>query len=184
MVNLSSLALFFRNGKDYLFILQRRQQMKHFKSFPSVLILIITIVLAFSSYLSAAQTLWDDFNSDSFNLTEFNTFKFLWSDDSEQWYLDPDQIRGQDLYPDVLISETSSVMPDEPLTLRMNFWAATSDLLIAWDGGMMPSPSPVDDIVCFQDVDYIRIMRIPTPASLLLVAIGLLSLRFIRRLVY
>ena len=118
------------------------------------------------------------------DLTEFNTFKILWSIDSVQWYWDPDQIRGQDLYPDVLISETSSVIPDEPLTLRMNFWAATSDWPLAWDSGMQPASSPADDIVCFYDVDYIRIVRIPAPASLLLVTIGLLSFRSIRRLGY
>ena len=118
------------------------------------------------------------------DLTEFNTFKILWSADSVRWYWDPDQIRGQDFYRNMLISETSSIIPDEPLTLRMNFWASSLDWPLAWDSGMQPASNPADDIVCFYDVDYIRIMRIPAPASLLLVAFGLLSLRFIRRLGY
>ena len=118
------------------------------------------------------------------DLTEFNTFKILWSADSVQWYWDPDQIRGQNLFPDILISETSSVIPDEPLTLRMNFWASTSDWPLAWDIGMQPTSNPDDDIVCYYDVDYIGTMQIPAPASLVLVAIGLLSLRCIRRLRY
>jgi len=116
------------------------------------------------------------------DLTEFNTFKILWSADSVQWYWDPDQIRGQDLYPDVLISETSSVIPDEPLTLRMNFWAPTSDWFVAWDSAMHPTSNPADDIVCYYDVDYFRTVQIPGPASLVLVVIGLLSLRCTRRL--
>jgi hypothetical protein len=118
------------------------------------------------------------------DLTEFNTFKILWTTDSVQWYWDPDQIRGQDHFPDILISETSSAMPDEPLTLRMNFWASTLDWPLAWDSAMEPASNSADDIVSYYDVDYIRTMRIPAPDSLLLVAIGLLSLRFIRRLRY
>lgn len=118
------------------------------------------------------------------DLTEFNTFKILWSADSVQWYWDPDQVRGQDLYPDILIDETSSVIPDEPLTLRMNFWASTSDWPLAWDSGMQPAFNSADDIVCYYDIDYIGAMRIPAPASVVLVAIGLLSLRCTRRLRY
>jgi len=118
------------------------------------------------------------------DLTEFNTFKIFWSTDSVRWYWDPDQIRGQDLYPDVLISETSSVIPDELLTLRMNFWAATPDWFVAWDSGMQPTSNPADDIVCYYDVDYFRTVQIPAPASLVLVAIGLLSMRSTRRLRY
>jgi len=49
---------------------------------------------------------------------------------------------------------------------------------------MQPTSNPDDDIVCYYDVDYIGTMQIPAPASLVLVAIGLLSLRHIRRLRY
>ena len=82
------------------------------------------------------------------------------------------------------ISETSSAIPDEPLTLRMNFWASTSDWPDAWDSGMQPAFNPADDIVCYYDVDYIGAMRIPAPASVVLVALGLLSLRYTRRFSY
>jgi hypothetical protein len=54
----------------------------------------------------------------------------------------------------------------------------------AWDSAIQSDSNPTDDIASYYDEDYIRSMRIPAPASLLLVAFGLLSLRFIRRLKY
>ena len=177
--------------------MQRRQIIKQFKLFPTLFISIMAVFMISDSYLSAAETFWDDFDSSGYydsvhhwgenpvvptlDLTEFNTFKVFRSDDSVQWYWDPDQIRGQDLYPDILIDETSFAIPDEPLTLRMNFWASTSDWPLAWDSNMQPASNSADDIVCYYDVDYIRAMRIPAPANVVLVALGLLSLRYTRR---
>ena len=118
------------------------------------------------------------------DLTEFNTLKMLWTTDSVQWSWHPDQVRGQDLFPDILIYETSYAVPDEPLTLRMNFWASTSDWPLVWEGTIQPASNQADDIIYNYEVDYIKAMRFPAPTSLVLVAIGLLSLRFTRRLRY
>ena len=164
MINLpSSVYHAFEADKDYLFILQRSQIIKQFKLFPTLFISIMTVFMISDSYLSAAETFWDDFDGSS---------------------LDPDQIRGQDLYPDILIDEISFAIPDEPLTLRMNFWASTSDWPLVWDSSMQPASNSADDVVCYYDVDYIGAMRIPAPTSVVLVALGLLSLRCIRRLRY
>lgn len=164
MINLpSSVCRAFEADKDYLFILQRRQIIKQFKLFPTLFISIMAVFMISDSYLSAAETFWDDFDGSS---------------------LDPDQIRGQDLYPDILIDETSFAIPDEPLMLRTNFWASTSDWPLVWDSSMQPASNSADDIVCYYDVDYIGAMRIPAPASVVLVALGLLSLRYTRRFRY
>jgi hypothetical protein len=177
--------------------------MKQFKLFPTLLISIPAFFLISESYLFAAETFWDDFDG-----TKLNPAKWGYQDRNwpigQTWFsraptvsggiatfehhtynpYDPDQVRGQYLYPDILISETSSVIPAGPMALRMNFWASTSDWPLAWDSGMQPASNPADDIVCYYDVDYIGAMGIPAPASLVLVAIGLLSLRYIRRLRY
>jgi len=123
----------------------------------------MAVFMISDSYLSAAETFWDDFDGSS---------------------LDPDQIRGHDLYPDIFIDETSFAIPDEPLTLRMNFWASTSDWPLAWDSSMQSASNSADDIVCYYDVDYTGATRIPAPASVLLVALGFFSLRYTTRLRY
>ena len=164
MINLpSSVCHAFEVDKDYLFILHRRQIIKQFKLFPTLFISIMAVFMISDSYLSAAETFWDDFDGSS---------------------LDQDQIRGQDLYPDILIDETSFAIPDEPLMLRTNFWASTSDWSLVWDSSMQPAFNSADNIVCYYDVDYIGAMRIPAPASVVLVALGLLSLRYTRRFRY
>ena len=171
MINLpSSVCHAFEADKDYLFILRRRQMIKQFKLFPTLVISIMAVFMISDSYLSAAETFWDDFDGSS---------------------LDPGQIRGQDLYPYILIDEASFAIPDELLTLRMNFRASTSDWPLAWswglpteDSSMKPASNSADDIVSYYDVDYIDTMRIPAPASVVLVALGLLSLRYTRRFSY
>jgi len=164
MINLpSSVCHAFEVDKDYLFILHRRQIITQFKLFPTLFISIMAVFMISDSYLSAAETFWDDFDGSS---------------------LDPDQILEQDLYPDILIDETSFAIPDEPLTLHMNFWASISDWPLAWDSSMQPASNSADDIVSYYDVDYIDTMRIPAPASVVLVALGLLSLRYTRRFSY
>jgi hypothetical protein len=99
------------------------------------------------------------------DLTEFNVFKIRWLADSVEWYWDPDQVRGQDLYPDVLIYKTSNAVPDEPLTVRFNFWASTKDWPLAWDSAMQPTADPAGDLVCYYDVDYVAVRQIAAPTS-------------------
>ena len=225
----------------------------HFRSWWATPALSITIVLILTSYLSAAETFWDDWNPASphyskvgihFNgvfpdLTEFNTFRILWPTDLVQqyWNLESNKLSvAESLLP--FMSQASWPRPiefedgmpstnrepqivNEPPTLRMNFWASTRDSISpsivqssafsvprlrtqhavystkyyyeigthpdwshSWNSSIQSDSNPADDIVSFYDVDYIRSMRIPAPASLLLVAFGLLSLRLIRRLRY
>jgi hypothetical protein len=165
--------------------------MKQFKLFPTLLISIMAFFLVSESYLSAAETFLDDFDGNSLDPAKWGyqdrgrlaigdwRFSILKSEFGNR-----QSTIEEYLYPDILISETSSVIPDEPLTLRMNFWASTSDWPVAWDSGMQPAFNSADDVVCYYDVDYIGAMGIPAPASVVLVAIGLLSLRCLRRLRY
>ena len=116
------------------------------------------------------------------DLSEFNTFKIRWLADSVEWYWDPDQVRGQNLHPDVLLYRSTYAVPDEPLTLRFNFWASTSGWPLAWDSLMQPALGPDGDIVAYYDVDYVTTTQIPAPAGLVLVVLGLASIRFSRTL--
>ena len=177
--------------------------MKQFKLFPTLLVSIMAILLLGESYLFAAETFWDDIDGNSPDPAKWGYQVRNWPI-GQTWFrgvptvsggiitfehhtynpYNPDQIRRQYLYPDILISKTSSVLPDEPLTLHMNCWASTYDWPVVWYNAMEPALNPADDVVCYYDVDYIGAMGIPTPASVVLVAIGLLSLRCLRRLRY
>jgi hypothetical protein len=79
---------------------------------------------------------------------------------------------------------TDKAIPDELQTLGMNFQTSIHDWSSEWNSEMHPDSEPTDDIVFDNDVDYFKAMRVPAPTSLLLVAIGLLSLRYTRRLRY
>lgn len=169
---------------------------------PPVLISSVAIVLVCTSHLSASVTFLDDFDSPgsghydsvhhwgdnpidpTLDLDEFNTFKILWTTDSVQLYWNPDEIHGQELFPDILISETFYAIPDELLTPGINSRTSIPGWPSEWDSDMQLASEPADYIVCNNDADYIKSMRIPAPASLVLVALGLLSLRFTRRLRY
>ena len=66
MINLpSSVCHAFEADKDYLFILHRRQIIKQFKLFPTLFISIMAVFMISDSYLSAAETFWDDFDGNS-----------------------------------------------------------------------------------------------------------------------
>jgi len=176
--------------------------MKQSRLFPTVLISFLALVLVGVSHLSAAVTFWVDFDSlgssyynsvhdwgdnptvPTLDLDEFNTFKILRKTDSVHLHWNPDEIHGQDLFQNILINETFYAMPDELLTLQINSQPSIPDQPSEWDNDMQPTSEPADDIVFNNNADYIKSMRTPAPTSLLLVAIGLLSLRFTRRLRY
>jgi hypothetical protein len=153
MINLpSSVCHAFEVYKDYLFILHRRQTIKQFKLFPTLFISIIAAFMISDSYLSAAETFWDDFDGSSLGSPTFGY--------------------------------TDKAIPDEFLTPGINFQTSIPDRPSEWDSDMQPTSEPADDIVCSNDADNIKAMRIPAPASVVLVALGLLSLRYTRRLRY
>lgn len=186
--------------------------MKQFKSFPCsfrswrAMPTLIVIVFVFAPHLSSAKTFWDDFADGSMDVTGFDKFEVLWPADSVQWYLDQDIIHGQHrkvshwktLFTYMPSYEIPHTLPDELLTLRMNFRASTWDPISpyyseigthpdwapAWDSDMEPASNPAEETFRYSDADDIRSMRIPAPASLALVVIGILSMRFTRRLRY
>ncbi|MHC4439149.1 MAG: hypothetical protein ACYS3S_17475 [Planctomycetota bacterium] len=166
--------------------------MKQSRLHPPVLVSFTAIVLVVVSFSSASVTFWDDSDSAAngyynslqhwqdnsttpiLNPDEFHMHKILRITDSVQLHSNPDEIHGQNLFQNILISKTFYAMPDELLTPGMNIQAPTPN---------RPS-EPDNDIVFDNDAGYTKSMRTPAPTSLLLVAIGLLSLRFARRLRY
>jgi len=173
--------------------------MKQSRLFPLVLVSFIIIVLGSLSHLSAAVASWDniDYSGSYFDsvhhlgdnhrvpmqdLAEFNTYKILRTIDSVQLLGNPDEIHRQDLSCDLFMYETSYAIPDELLTLQIYSQPLVWDQLSEEGKDMQSTSEPADDIVFKNNGDYIKSIRTPAPASLLLVAIGLLSLRYTRSL--
>lgn len=172
--------------------------MKQSRLFPSVSLSFMVIVLFVASHLSASVTFWDDFDpatNSNYNslyypqdnytipmldLYEFNTHKILWLNDSAQLYSNPDEIHAQVLFHDILKSKTILFVSDEPRMQQIISNALNTDQSPEWQSDIRPTP----ESTVFNNNADTKSMRIPTPGSLLLVAIGLLSLRFTRRLKY
>jgi hypothetical protein len=168
--------------------------MKQSRLFPPALVSLIAIVIVSVSHFSAAVASCDDIDSavsgyygpvhhlgdnprvPTQDLDEFNTFKILRTTDSVQLLGNLDEIRRQDHSRDIVINETFYAMPDELLTPQI--YSQVSE----WNNDVQSSSEPADDIVFKNNGDYIKSMRIPAPTSLLLVALGLISLRYTRSL--
>lgn len=173
--------------------------MKQSRLFPPVLLSLTAIVILSVSHFSVAAS-WNDISSignDSYDLLhywgsdaiistsdldEFNTHKIPMPIDSVHSDWNPDDIHGQAFFHNIFINKTLNTMPDELLTLQINsqslIWAQPSE----WDNDIQPASEAADYIVFNSNADYIKSVRIPAPTSLLLVAIGLISLRYTRSL--
>lgn len=176
--------------------------MKQSRLLTPVLVSCTAIILTVVSHSSASVTFcdhFDSFGSDYYNSAhhrgnnstvpmldsgEFYTSKILLRTDPVQLLWNPDEIRGQDLFHDNLISETFYAMSDGLLTLQIISHASIPDQPSERNSDIQPTSGTADDKVFKNDADYPKSMRIPATTSLLLVAIGLLSLRFTRRLRY
>lgn len=176
--------------------------MRQSRLFSSMLLSFMVIVLFCVSHLSASVTFWDDFDSapsgDNNSLYRwednstipvldpdgFDIYKILSNNDFMQLYWNQDEIYAHVIFRDVLIDKTFLFMPDDFLTQQIFSKALGPDNTSEWRSGMRPASRPADDMVFENDADYNTSMGTPAPGSLLLVAVGLLSLRFTRRLRY
>jgi hypothetical protein len=166
----------------------------------------MALVLIGVSHLSAAVTSCNDFEGNSLDLTKWSyqdrTYTPYDSGNSrpgQEIYTHTAISRGPDFGNEVRMRSVSSIsiglvpaifgyaekaMPDELLMLGMNSQTSIPEWPSEWDSDMQPVSESADDIIGNNDADFIKSMRTPAPGSLLLVAIGLLSLRYTRRLRY
>ena len=169
---------------------------------PSVLISSVVIVLVCTSHLSASVTFLDDSEGNSPDLTKwsfqdrtYNPYDPGNSRPGQEIYTHAAFSRGSDFGNEVrmrsmlpisiglvqpIFSYTENAMPDELLTLGVNSQTSIPDWPPEWDSDVQSSSESADAIVFKDDGDYIKSMRIPAPSSLLLVALGLISLRYTR----
>jgi hypothetical protein len=173
--------------------------MKQSRLFPPVLLSLTAIVILSVLHFSAAAS-WNDISSignDSYNSLHYwgdNTIESTSDLDKlsayeipmpiDSVYLDwnPVEIYRQDLFHGMFMNKILNITPDELLTLQIDSqpitWAQPSE----WDNDIQPASEAADHIVFNSNADYIKSVRIPAPTSLLLVALGLISLRYTRSL--
>jgi len=113
---------------------------------------------------------------------EFNTYIIPRTIYSIQLFQNSGEIYREDLFPDMFINGAFNIMPNELLSLQIQSQSLISKWPSEWENDVQPASGSADHMVFNGNADYIRTMRIPAPASLLLVAIGLLSLRYTRSL--
>ena len=173
--------------------------MKQSRLFPPVLLSLAAIVILSVSHFSAAAS-WNDISSignDSYNslhywgdnifestsdLDKFSAYEISLPINSVQLHWNTDEIYRQGLFHGMFVNKTLNIIPNELLTLQIDshllIWAQPSE----WDNDIHPAPERADHIVFNSNADYIKSVRIPAPTSLLLVALGLISLRYTRSL--
>lgn len=84
----------------------------------------------------------------------WNTYTLRWYPHKTEWL-----VNGR------LVRTTTSVLPDDPMALRLNIWAAASSWGTAYDAGLQPTSNPASNASSFMDVDYVRVKRLAAPAT-------------------
>jgi len=119
---------------------------------------------------------WDDSQqkpvqvvmADPFDLTEWQIFRIYWCPDPcVKWtWINPST--GEE---ELLRTETDpAYIPDEPMQLYFNFWAATAGWPKAYDANL--HPDQVDNGVYYEYwIDDVEV-RVPEPASFTVLALG------------
>jgi beta-glucanase (GH16 family) len=73
-----------------------------------------------------------------------------------QWL--PDRIRW--LVNRVVLREEAAPVPDEPMSIRLNFWAADENFADAFDAALQPAARAVDNRTYFYEIDFAEVRRL------------------------
>jgi len=105
------------------------------------------------------------------DLGAFHVYRVRWLPDRVQWFVDGDLVR-----------EELDTVPNDPMNVRLNFWAPDSFFVEAYDAGLQPVATPEENEVFFYEVDWVEVRRpqaAPVPALVgpgrLLLALALVA---------
>ena len=121
---------------------------------------------------------WDDFDENNFlpeqNFTttelvnnldvfDFNTYRIRWLSTGTEWYVN-----------DQFVFSTSESLSDDPMNLRLNFWAPASTFGIAFDAGLQPITDQSLNNEYVYEVDRVTVksLPVPEPSTFILVLAG------------
>lgn len=100
------------------------------------------------------------------NTAVFNTYKVRLFSDRTEWYVN-----------DELVYTDSTVVPDAPMSIRLNFWSPIAAFAAAYDDNLQPIANPGDNVTYTYEVDYMTVTRITdTPTIPALTDWGIIAL--------
>ncbi len=89
-----------------------------------------------------------------FDMTQFNTYRIEWLPDRVRWLVN-----------DQLVRENTTLVPNEALTLHLNFYAPECNWAIACDANLHPASSPENNKTYVFDIDWVRVKFNANPES-------------------
>lgn len=95
------------------------------------------------------------------DVTQFNTLTIRWLADRTEWL-----INGQ------VVRSSTAGLPDEPMSLSLNFWAPSSSWISAYSDLLQPVASAGQNQSWFYDVDYVQVRTAPEPGMMGVVLVG------------
>jgi len=82
------------------------------------------------------------------DLDAFHVYLVRWQANRVQWFVDG-----------VLVREERNTVPDDPMNVRLNFWAPDASFVEAYDASLQPAATPDENEVFFTEVDWVEIRR-------------------------
>jgi beta-glucanase (GH16 family) len=83
------------------------------------------------------------------DLTQFNELEIQWLPDRVRWLVNGTAVR-----------EETTRIPDEPMSVRLNFWAPSRDFADAFDDALTPVASANRNQSFFYEVDFVEVRRV------------------------
>jgi hypothetical protein len=85
-------------------------------------------------------------NTANFDWSGWNVYKIRWLNDRVEWLIN-----------DVVVRTSTDILPDNPMQLHFNIWAASSTWSTAYDADLKPATTDAANQAYYMDVDYIRV---------------------------
>jgi hypothetical protein len=85
----------------------------------------------------------------------WNVLRFRCLPDRIEWYVN-----------DVLVWTNTNVVPNDPMNIRLNFWAPDSSWAAAYDAGLQPTANPAANQSYRYDVDYVKVSTLDVTHSI------------------
>ena len=85
----------------------------------------------------------------------WNVLRFRCLTDRVEWYVN-----------DVLVWTNTNVVPNDPMNIRLNFWAPDSSWAAAYDAGLQPTANPAANQSYRYDIDYVKVSTLDVTHSI------------------
>lgn len=103
-------------------------------------------------------------------VANFNTFTIRWLPTKTEWL-----VNG------TVVVSSDKALPDAPMPVRLDIWAATSGWTNAYSSAYQPTAIAMNNHVSRFDVDYVEVRAVPEPSAVLGLAATTIFLGIFRR---